>query len=144
MSLEEIKELSESGEFEIGPHSQTHPILSGLDGKDQEKEIDTCLAALRTRQIPYIGLFAYPNGRPEDFNEHTIEVLRSKGFQAALTTIDDHRTPQTDRFRIPRIAIGAGISRWEFKARLSGFYYSLKHIAGRSDVGQPQPNKTGE
>jgi len=141
MSLEEIKELSESDEFEICPHSQTHPILSSLDRNGQEKEIDTCLAALRARQIPYIGLFAYPNGRPEDFNEYTIELLRSRGLKAALTSIDGHWTPQTDQFRIPRIAIGAGVSRWEFKARLSGFYYSLKHITGRSDVGQLQPNE---
>ena len=141
MSLEEIKELSESDEFEIGPHSQTHPILTGLDRAEQEKEISACLTTLCERRISYVRLFAYPNGRPEDFNKHTIEVLRSRGLKAALTTIDGHWTSQTDRFRIPRIAIGAGISRWEFKARLSGFYYFLKHIVGRSDVGQLQPNE---
>jgi hypothetical protein len=56
---------------------------------------------------------------------------------AALTTVDGLWEQQTDRFSIPRIAIGAGISRWEFKARLSGFYYFLRQFDKRSNVIQP-------
>jgi glycosyltransferase involved in cell wall biosynthesis/peptidoglycan/xylan/chitin deacetylase (PgdA/CDA1 family) len=39
MSLEEIKELSESKQFEIAPHSQTHPIFSSLDRAEQDVEL---------------------------------------------------------------------------------------------------------
>jgi len=131
MTPDEIKELAESDEFEIGPHTDTHPILSTMSPDQQEKEIADSINRIESWGIEPVPLFAYPNGRPEDFNEATIEILVESGVKAAVSTQDGFHSPADDRYRINRIPVGADMSRREFNARLSGFFYFLKQLTGR-------------
>lgn len=131
MTLDRIAELAQSEQFEIGLHSHTHPIMATLSRKEQEDEIDRCLDCFKSYAIPFVPIFAYPNGRPQDFNEDTIAVLKARGIAAALTTVEGLWKRSSDRYRIQRIGVGADMNRWEFKARLSGFYYFLTGLAGR-------------
>ncbi|MEW5925075.1 MAG: polysaccharide deacetylase family protein [Candidatus Zixiibacteriota bacterium] len=126
MSPAQIKELSETGQFSVGAHTNSHPILSTMTASEQEKEIKGGMDKLVEWGISTIPVFAYPNGRAEDFNEETINILKKYGFKAALTTIDGLHDPADDNYRIKRINIGADTGKWEFRARLSGFYYFLQ------------------
>lgn len=129
MTKESIAEMSRHELVEIGPHSNTHPILSQLDATEQLQEIEECISLLRRWNVKWIPLFAYPNGGAADFDARTIDILKSKGIQAALTTEDSHFDSKIhNMFKIPRVLIGSDISRAEFKARLSGFYYLLKRL----------------
>lgn len=131
MSLGQIKELADSHEFEIGIHSDFHPIMSSVSRIEQEKEIQSALDGLEQAGVKFQPIFAYPNGRPDDFNEDTIAALRKFGLLAAVTTVDNHWNRDADNFRIKRIAIGADVGKWEFKARMSGYFYFLGRIAGK-------------
>ncbi len=124
----EIAEIADLGKFEIGPHTNRHPILSTMEPEEQRNEIAGCLKKLSEKGINYPAIFAYPNGRAQDFNKTTIEILKENGIKAALTTIDGFFENDDDLFRIKRIPVGADMGMLEFKARLSGYFYFLKKL----------------
>ncbi len=131
MTMEQIGALSESAEFEIGLHTDTHPILSTQTRDEQAVEISGCKRKLDDGGIKYIDMFAYPNGRSQDFNEDSVELLKENGIKAAFTTEDGFFNPGNDLYRIKRIPIGADMGRVEFAARLSGFYYFIRSLIER-------------
>jgi peptidoglycan/xylan/chitin deacetylase (PgdA/CDA1 family) len=141
MSREQVIELAHSREFHIGGHTDTHPILSTLPTEQQQQEIFGCLERLGAWGINHLPLFAYPNGRLEDFTQKTIGILKQANIKGAVTTIDGLHNPGDDPYYIKRIAIGAEISRAEFKARLSGLYYFLKRIADTRKGKRTQARK---
>ncbi len=125
MSSSQILELSLSNEFQIASHSSYHKVLSNLSREKQKEDIALSLRNLNDLGIPFLPLFAYPNGM---YNNDTIEVLKEFGFKAALIIEDRHFTSADNKFEIPRVEIGSNISRLEFMARLSGYFYFLKKI----------------
>jgi peptidoglycan/xylan/chitin deacetylase (PgdA/CDA1 family) len=127
MTIDEIRNLVAKG-FEIGLHTNTHPILSNLSRAEQEKEILGSAEILKQQNMRFIPLFAYPNGGPQDFNEDSIQVLKNAGLKAAVTSIDGFYRFQDDAYNIRRIPIGSDTTWFEFKARLSGLFYFLKRI----------------
>jgi len=130
LTIDQIGQLAKGEEIAIAPHSNTHPILSTMNPAKQEEEIKAALDKLSEWQIPWIPLFAYPNGRRQDFNDDTVGILKAHGFKAAVTTEEGFYQPGTDCYRINRIPIGADMTLPEFKARLSGFFYYLQRIKG--------------
>jgi peptidoglycan/xylan/chitin deacetylase (PgdA/CDA1 family) len=133
MSLEEVAQMAAAGTFEIGLHSNTHPIMATLSSQDQYHEVRTAVSTLRERNIPFVPVFAYPNGRLEDFNDGTIAVLKQLEFKTGLTTVDGLWSTGGDRYQVERIAVGADITMWEFRARLSGLFYFLRSLLGRGN-----------
>ena len=131
MTMDKIKTLSESAEFEIGLHTNTHPILSTQTRDEQSAEISGCRKKLDDAGIKYICMFAYPNGRNQDFNDDSVAILKENGIKAAFTTEDGFFNPGDDLFHIKRIPVGADMGRFEFAARLSGFYYFMRSLIGR-------------
>lgn len=132
MSIDQINQLSASREFEIGLHTDSHPIMSALTREEQEKEIADAIENLKIGEINFAPVFAYPNGRPQDFNADTIAAVKKYKMRSAVTTVDKHWDAE-DNYNIPRIGIGADISTWEFKARMSGLFYFLASGGRRSN-----------
>lgn len=128
MNPDEIKELANGDIIEIGPHTNTHPILSTMCIEDQFKEVAGCLEQLDKNNIKHTMIFAYPNGRACDFTDDTINILKGNKIRMAFTTEDGFYKPGDDMYRIKRIPIGADMSIYEFRARLSGFYYFVKGL----------------
>jgi hypothetical protein len=48
-----------------------------------------------------------PNGLPRDFDEHTLSILRSLGFEAACTTVRGSNAPGCEPLTLRRIGLGA-------------------------------------
>jgi len=130
MSPDQIIEMSKSEQFHIGAHTNRHPILSTMSAEEQEREIAGGMDKLKKWGVTTMPVFAYPNGRAEDFNDETVQILKKLNFKAALTTIDGLHNPDDDLYHIKRINIGADIDKWEFRARLSGFFYFLQGRKG--------------
>jgi peptidoglycan/xylan/chitin deacetylase (PgdA/CDA1 family) len=130
MTPNQIDEISRSALMEIGLHTNTHPILSTLPADEQEREIKSAADHLSRWGISFLPIFAYPNGRPEDFTEETIAILKRHGIKAGFTSIDGLHDVGDNKYYMRRINIGADINRWEFKARLSGFFYFLLGLKG--------------
>ena len=86
MTSAEVKAMRNAGML-IGAHTVSHPSLDRLTDEQAQQEIGTCKQFLEDLLGERIGLFAYPNGKPgEDYSPQTVEVVRSLGFDAAVST----------------------------------------------------------
>lgn len=120
LSWEEVTRLGEGGLVDFGAHTMNHRILSLLTAEEQREEIVRSREEV-ARHTGECRLFAYPNGRREDFTDETVGIVRDAGFSAAVTTIPQLMRDGADPFRLPRIAVGPRASRAHFALRASGW-----------------------
>jgi peptidoglycan/xylan/chitin deacetylase (PgdA/CDA1 family) len=85
MTWEMAREMQASGWIEFGGHTHTHPVLARLSEAEQAQEITTCATRMNAELGRSPRVFAYPNGKEGDYNEHTRKHLKAAGFQAAFT-----------------------------------------------------------
>lgn len=102
MTSSQVAALARDG-FGIGAHTVNHPILARMDQVAARDEIEHGRARLQEIADRPVGLFAYPNGRPdEDYTIHTAELVRQLGFAAAFTTASGAAGCNADLFQLPR------------------------------------------
>lgn len=98
----EVRTLYNSG-MEIGAHTHTHPILSGLPDDIAEAELARSKDELEAILGEPVTSFAYPNGNTSrDLGPQHAAMAKKLGFRAAATTDWGIASMQTDPFLIPR------------------------------------------
>jgi peptidoglycan/xylan/chitin deacetylase (PgdA/CDA1 family) len=86
LTSEEVKLMRVAG-MQIGAHTVSHPILSRLTIDQARQEIGDSKRFLEQLLGERISMFAYPNGKPgEDYTPQSVDVVRSLGFDAAVST----------------------------------------------------------
>jgi peptidoglycan/xylan/chitin deacetylase (PgdA/CDA1 family) len=86
MTSHEVKVMRRAG-MQIGAHTVSHPILARLTDAQARQEIQDSKRFLEQLLGERVSLFAYPNGKPgEDYTPQTVNVVRSLGFDAAVST----------------------------------------------------------
>jgi peptidoglycan/xylan/chitin deacetylase (PgdA/CDA1 family) len=110
-----IRTMQHSGIISFGAHTHTHPILSQLPENDQQREIKTSINIVERITGSPCRLFAYPNGRQQDFSPATIALLRESNIQYAFTTIARYNTRSTQPFSICRVGVGQHWSMTRFR-----------------------------
>lgn len=110
LSWEQVKEMEEGGFVRIGSHTMSHPILSRLTRPQKEREIVDSRDALALRLGHPPDLFAYPNGKTEDFDRETVEILASAGYRAACSTVSGINRVGCDPYRLNRIDVNTKCS----------------------------------
>lgn len=86
MTSAEVKAMRQAG-MQIGAHTVSHPILARLTDDQAREEIGNSKRFLEQLLGERITVFAYPNGKPgEDYSPQTVDVVRSLGFDAAVST----------------------------------------------------------
>lgn len=103
MEQSRIREIANSGLVEFGAHTHSHAILSLLTPEEQKEEIAGSIRTVRELTGQKADIFAYPNGRREDYNADTIAILRGNGVRAALTTERGRCGRHTPLMEMPRI-----------------------------------------
>ena len=94
--------LAESG-FALGGHTVSHPILSQLHPATAQDEIARGRKRLEELTGSRVGLFAYPNGRPDqDYGVAATRLVRELGFDGAVSTSRGTARVGSDPFQIPR------------------------------------------
>lgn len=101
LTWKQIQEMNKAG-ISFGAHTVTHPILSRLPLDHAREEILQSKRNIEERLDAPVDLFAYPVGRPVDFNEELKSVVRKLGFRAAVSTIFGTNTADTDRYALCR------------------------------------------
>jgi peptidoglycan/xylan/chitin deacetylase (PgdA/CDA1 family) len=118
MSSVQVKQLVDGG-MSVGGHTVTHPILAHIDEATARHEIGEGCDRLRAITGRAVELFAYPNGRPMvDFVPATVELVRSLGFKAAVTTGWGFADARTDVLQLPRFTPWDR-AKWAFGLRLT-------------------------
>ncbi len=89
--------------MDIGAHPVSHAVLAALSNAEARAEIAAGRARLEDVIQAPVRLFAYPSGRPgRDFEKRHANMLRSQGFDAAVTSAWGAARPDTDPFELPR------------------------------------------
>ncbi len=118
LSWEQIKLMNESRLIHWGAHSCTHEILSNLDDKTLSDEIKNSCAMI-SKYASKI-LFAYPNGRKQDFDDRAKALLKQLNVLCSVTTVSGLNPCSQDPYELKRIKIGHNMSRDRFKLLCSG------------------------
>jgi peptidoglycan/xylan/chitin deacetylase (PgdA/CDA1 family) len=126
LSEQEIKEMHGSGLIDIEPHSMTHPKLAKQTVEDTKKELEGSKQVLEQLLGKTCDLFAYPYG---SFNDATLEVTRSLGFDAAVTVVEGTVRTGDDLLMLKRNSIDQLTTWAQFLGKVSRTidrYHSLK------------------
>jgi peptidoglycan/xylan/chitin deacetylase (PgdA/CDA1 family) len=118
---EQVREFATRG-HDVGAHTMSHPILKELTAARADAEIGESGRWLRdvTGRTP--RSFAYPNGRPNrDYDATHVAMVRSAGFELAVSTSWGCATRRSDMYQLPRCTPWELSSRW-FAARLAKNY----------------------
>lgn len=118
LSAEELLKLVQGNLIELGVHTVSHPVLSALPASFQEHEITTAKTWLEERLGFCLKSFAYPYGRPNDYTDATIELVREAGFNCACSNFKGVVGLKTDPFQLPRVPV-ADWNGEKFARRLS-------------------------
>lgn len=102
LTRDQVRELRARG-VEIGGHTVTHPILANTGDREAYSEIENNKIELEKLLGERLRFFAYPNGKPgQDFAQPHADMVRTIGYEAALTTSPGVSTVDTDPFWLPR------------------------------------------
>jgi len=80
-----VRAMRERG-VRFGSHTETHPILSRVTPERAREEVGGSKRTIESELGEEAAFFAYPNGRPEDYDEGTVAALKEAGYRGALTT----------------------------------------------------------
>ncbi|OYU72257.1 MAG: carbohydrate esterase family protein, partial [Burkholderiales bacterium PBB5] len=102
MTAAQVQALRQGG-MTIGAHTVSHPILAVLDESAARLQIEQSRAKLQCLLGERVAHFAYPNGVPgRDFTDATAKLVRSMGFDSAVTTGWGAARRGADLFQLPR------------------------------------------
>lgn len=86
VSWEQVRELVANG-VACQPHSVTHPIMTRISDDEVRRQLADSKAHIERETNQHVTAFAYPNGRPGDYSETTIQALRETGYTLAFTLL---------------------------------------------------------
>lgn len=127
LSWDQARELREGG-VELGGHTVHHWVLSSLDERTQLAEIAAGRDSLRKGLGAEASSFAYPFGRPWDWNEGSVAAVRQAGFVTATTTGAGTNTASSDPLRLERLMIDEGTSLPLLVAEACGGFALLRRL----------------
>ncbi|KAA3436792.1 polysaccharide deacetylase family protein [Rufibacter hautae] len=102
MTVEQLKDLGQSGLFTIGAHTVSHPALAFHTADYQQRELTQNRTFLRDVTGQDVSLVAYPYG---NYNEETLSSVASLKFKAAFTTEETRIQKQANRYRLGRYQV---------------------------------------
>lgn len=104
MHHEQLCALSHAG-MDIGAHTVTHPILAKLADDQARIEISQSRDELQQLLGHRITTFAYPNGKlNRDYTQRTVDIVKSLGFNAAVSTNWGYGHRNTNQHELPRFS----------------------------------------
>src|SRR5207245_3891026 len=86
LTWDQIRSMKSQG-IEFGGHTVTHAFLSKMTREQVAREVSECKRRIEEELQTPVHHFAYPNGQDEDFSVSNMEMLRSAGYQSAVTTL---------------------------------------------------------
>lgn len=122
-SWDDLEACIRSGLVTIGAHSHAHVRAAGYSAEKLHDEAFTSGRILRERFGDKHGrLYAYPFGNSllGHVSDDYEQAVRSAGFQLAVTTDVGLVTPETGRFRMPRLEAHSQDTPEMLMARCSG------------------------
>lgn len=105
LSAGDVLHMDQHGLVEIGAHTMTHPVLSGLTRESQRMEIESGRHCLEQILGHPVKGFAYPYGTGSDYTAETVSCVKEMKFKYACTVVDDFVWWGSDPMQLPRILV---------------------------------------
>jgi peptidoglycan/xylan/chitin deacetylase (PgdA/CDA1 family) len=102
LTLEDLLQLAASDTATIGAHTVDHVRLRDRPAREQQDTISGSKEELEQSIGRAVSHFAYPFGRRDDFDDRSVDAVRSAAFDTACTTIPGTARSSTDPYRLPR------------------------------------------
>jgi peptidoglycan/xylan/chitin deacetylase (PgdA/CDA1 family) len=117
LTPDDLLQLAASDTATIGAHTVDHVRLRDRPARDQQETISASKVKLEQSIGRAVPDFAYPFGRHDDFDDRSVDAVRSAGFDTACTTIPGTARAPADPYRLPRRLV-MDWGRLRFKAQL--------------------------
>lgn len=124
MNWDEARRLVSLG-FELGSHTVSHPILSGLKPDEMMRELNESRMAIRRETASQCLALAYPNGSAADFSPQVISAAAEAGYSVAFSVEDSIAGTAPRRFAISRVSVPGHVPLPVFYSRVSGLYAAV-------------------
>lgn len=134
---DQINEMKSYVDFQS--HTNFHPILPTCSTNEAKEEILMSKIQLEKRYGIVVNSFAFPNG---DYSERDIEIVKSSGYDCALTVDLGFNDQFSDLFRLKRISLGDSNNLDEICVKASGLWMFLKQRFSRDVSHGIQPDFT--
>ncbi|MBR9922098.1 MAG: polysaccharide deacetylase family protein [Bacteroidetes bacterium] len=139
MSVEQLREVADSGFVCLGAHTQTHPILQNQPDESSQGEIRDSIQDLKKLLHRDIRYFAYPNGLPGlDYGQREIETLKQEGIRLAFSTDSRHLRKQDDLYNLPRIGLSPRNPVNPIKLKLGKNWELIRKVFASSPIKERQ------
>jgi peptidoglycan/xylan/chitin deacetylase (PgdA/CDA1 family) len=100
----QVRELAGQG-FEVGSHSMTHRLLTGLGGEEVRRELAESKDKLEQWAGRAVEHFSCPGGR---WDARVAEAAREAGYRSVATSRVGANPPGADPFSLARVAVRRG------------------------------------
>lgn len=104
MSWDDARSLKERGHG-VYPHTCSHRILSALALEEKQHEIHEARKRVEQELAQCPDVFAYPTGRPSDYDRADIEEVKRAGFKMAFNTVPDYIRAGCSHYELPRFSL---------------------------------------
>jgi len=119
MTVNNLKEVKQSGLVTIGAHTMNHPVLKNEDDITSKYEIYESVTGLSNLLNHEVKYFSYPNGIPDvDFSEREKNYVCKSGIKLAFTTASKNVSTSDERTCIPRFGISDCENMSFFKTKI--------------------------
>ncbi len=102
LTPEDLLRLAASDTATIGAHTVDHVRLRDRPAREQQDTISGSKGELERSIGRTVSHFAYPFGRRDDFDDRSVDAVRSAAFDTACTTIPGTARSSSDPYRLPR------------------------------------------
>jgi peptidoglycan/xylan/chitin deacetylase (PgdA/CDA1 family) len=102
LTPEDLLQLAASDTATIGAHTVDHVRLRDRPAEEQQYTISGSKRELEQSIGRPVSHFAYPFGHRDEFDDRSVDAVRSAGFDTACTTIPGTARSSTDPYRLPR------------------------------------------
>ncbi|GJL54374.1 MAG: polysaccharide deacetylase [Nitrospirales bacterium] len=102
LNWEEVKEMYQAG-IRFGAHTVSHPILSKISLPAVAAELRESKETIEQHIGCRVTTFAYPSGRPEDYNSDIQQIVKQEGFGCAVSTVSGANYAGDDLFDLKRV-----------------------------------------
>lgn len=113
---EEVREMLDSGAWELAAHTTTHALLPDLDEGDRQREVAGAKVVLEDTFKTEVSSFAYPFGI---FTDVDIAAVADANYRYAVTTDTGISSdPRAEALRLKRIKVSGKEGALGFSIRL--------------------------
>ncbi len=105
----QVRELAERG-FEVGSHSMTHRLLTGLGDEEVRRELSESKERLEQWSGRAVEHFSCPGGR---WDARVAAAAREAGYRTVATSRVGANGRGSDSFRLARVAVRRGTTESE-------------------------------